>query len=406
MYVLYLALTFIIAILFGKAMKKIKMPAILGWLIAGMALGPFGFKLLSVGLMDQGWYQILIEVFESFVGVMIGSELIIKQLKKSGKQIITIALYESLATFVFVTIAFLVLFYFVHVPLYLAFIFGAIALATAPAPSLSIVNEYKTKGPVTNTLIPIVALDDVIGISVFVVVIAVIMNLFSTESLPIYMIFVLILAPLVIGGVMGFVSSTLMKSQSKLNLVYFVSLLLVASALGYVLNHYVFHRSIINFMLVGMSYAGVVVNRIHEKDSHQLMEEFKPFLFVGIVLVIVNLGAPLDFRLIAGAGLFTVFYIISRAIGKIGGSYFGSKVTKAPETVRKYLGLTLLPHSGVSLVFTGMAATMLIGFDTNSAVVLQSTIAAAAVINEFIAVILAKRAFQWAGEIEKESTTS
>lgn len=115
--------------------------------------------------------------------------------------------------------------------------------------------------------------------------------------------------------------------------------------------------------------------------------------------MIVNLGLPLNYRLIAGAGVFTLVYILSRAGGKIGGAYVGGKITKAEKTVTKYLGLTLLPHSGVSLVFTGIAVETLTGIDPSLAAVVSGTIVAAAIINEIIAVIVAKYAFKWAGEI-------
>jgi Kef-type K+ transport system membrane component KefB len=95
-------------------------------------------------------------------------------------------------------------------------------------------------------------------------------------------------------------------------------------------------------------------------------------------------------------------YILSRALGKYSGAYVGARMSGLPDTVRKYLGFTLLPHSGVSLVFTGIAVNTLNGFDASSAVVLQGTIAAAAVINEVLAVIVAKKAFEWAGEMNRE----
>ena len=116
--------------------------------------------------------------------------------------------------------------------------------------------------------------------------------------------------------------------------------------------------------------------------------------------VIVNLGMPMDYRLIAGAGIFTAIYIISRAVGKIGGAYLGGKLTKAQPTVTKYLGFTLLPHSGVSLVFTGIAVTTLNSIEPSLAAIVSGTIVAAAIINEIIAVIIAKFAFKWAGEIK------
>lgn len=126
-----------------------------------------------------------------------------------------------------------------------------------------------------------------------------------------------------------------------------------------------------------------------------------PLLNPALVLVIVNLGMPLDYRLIAGAGLFTVIYIVSRAAGKIDGAYLGGKITKASPQVTKYLGFTLLPHSGVSLVFTGIAVTTLTAIDASLASIVSGTIVAAAIINEIIAVVVAKFAFKWAGEIKE-----
>ena len=112
----------------------------------------------------------------------------------------------------------------------------------------------------------------------------------------------------------------------------------------------------------------------------------------------MDLGAPLDVHRILGAGLYTFVYIASRAAGKYFGARFGAMATHMPETVQKYLGLTLLPHSGVSLVFTGIACSTLAA-EPELTSVIQGTIAAAAVINEIIAVITAKKGFALAGEI-------
>ena len=125
-----------------------------------------------------------------------------------------------------------------------------------------------------------------------------------------------------------------------------------------------------------------------------------------MILVILNLGAPLDYHLILGAGLYTAIYIIARAVGKYFGAYFGARITKSESTVQKYLGLTLLPHSGVSLVFTGIAVSVLSGPAPECAAIVQGTIAAAAVINEIIAVMIAKKGFEWAGEIPLKAEKS
>jgi Kef-type K+ transport system membrane component KefB len=153
-------------------------------------------------------------------------------------------------------------------------------------------------------------------------------------------------------------------------------------------------------MLVGVTFSAVFSNMISKERLNAVMEAVHPVLAIAMIIVILNLGAPLDYHLIMGAGLFTAVYIVSRAIGKIGGSYVGADMSKAPDTVRKYLGLTLLPHSGVSLIFTGIAVNTLIGPAPEYAQIIQGTIAAAAVINEIFAVILAKQGFKYAGELE------
>ena len=125
-----------------------------------------------------------------------------------------------------------------------------------------------------------------------------------------------------------------------------------------------------------------------------------------MIVVILNLAAPLDYHLIFGAGAYTAVYIIARAIGKYAGAWVGAAGTHAPKTVRKYLGFTLLPHSGVSLVFTGIAVSMLETGAPECVPIIQGTIAAAAVINEIIAVFMAKKGFEWAGELDQAEGVS
>lgn len=166
---------------------------------------------------------------------------------------------------------------------------------------------------------------------------------------------------------------------------------------------FVFHAYRLNYILIGMAFSATLVNLIPEEKASEVFEKYSDILNLSLMLVIVNLGMPLDYRLIAGAGLFTAVYILSRAAGKIGGAWLGGKITKAPDTVTKYLGFTLLPHSGVSLVFTGIAAATLGAIDPSLAEIVQGTIVAAAIINEIIAVIIAKFAFIWAGEIDRSN---
>lgn len=381
-----------IAFLAGKLVAKIKLPSILGWLIAGMALGPHALSLVNQSMLDAGWYQTAVHLLECCVGLMIGTELVWSKIKQSGKAIIITTLTQSLGTFFVVSLVFGIVFVLSGIPLYLAFIFGGIALATAPAPALSIVREFKTDGPVTRTLIPMAALDDIVGCVVFFITIATVAGRLAAGELPGYMIALVIVLPLVIGVAVGLVAGALLKKQrgKTATLALLLGMILVASGVGFAFNTLVLPRPVLNFMLIGMAFSATFSNMVSQERLKQIMDGFNPILGFGMIVVIVNLGAPLDYHLILGAGLFTAIYILARAAGKYLGAYFGASITKSPETVKKYLGLTLLPHSGVSLVFTGIAVSVLAGPAPECARIVQGTIAAAAVINEVIAVIVAQ----------------
>ena len=200
---LRLLLTIGIAFLVGKLVSKVKLPSILGWLITGMVLGPHAFSLMNQPLLDAQWYQTIVHILECGVGLMIGTELVWNKIKRSGKAIVITTLTQSLGTFFVVSLVFGIVFYISNIPVYLAFIFGGIALATAPAPALSIVREFKTTGPVTKTLIPMAALDDIVGCIVFFTMIAIVAGNLSAGDLPAYMIALVVILPLLIGIVTG-----------------------------------------------------------------------------------------------------------------------------------------------------------------------------------------------------------
>lgn len=400
--ILRLLIMVILALGIGKLVSKLKLPSILGWLITGMVFGPHAFAVMNQETLDAGWYQIVVHVLECAVGLMIGTELVWNKIKRSGKSIVITTLTQSLGTFFVVSLVFGVVFYLSDIPVYLAFIFGGIALATAPAPALSIVREFNTKGPVTGTLIPMAALDDIVGCIVFFTTIAIVAGNLSSGELPAYMIALVVILPLIIGAVTGFFAGMLLKREQNAfaTMATLIGMILVTSAVGFVFNHFVMPSPVLNFMLMGMAFSAAFSNMVTEERLEQIMQGFNPILGIAMIIVILNLGAPLDYHLILGAGMFTAIYIIARAAGKYFGAYFGASVTKPPESVKKYLGLTLLSHSGVSLVFTGIAVSVLAGPAPDCAKIIQGTIAAAAVINEIIAVIAAKKGFEWAGEMQ------
>ncbi|MEE8842260.1 MAG: cation:proton antiporter [Eubacteriales bacterium] len=330
-WILALALAFLL----GKLVTKLKLPSILGWLIGGMMLGPHALALLPQHVLDNNIYKIIITWMQVSFGLMLGTELIIRKIKSYGKALMITTLTQSLGTFLVVSFVFAVVFMIRGIPVYLAFAFGGIALATAPAPALSIVQEFHTRGPVTDTLLPMAVLDDITCTAI----------------------------------------------------------------VGILLNRYVFTTITLNYMLMGVSASAVFSNMITEEQLDLLISLDQPILGISLLGAIVDLGAPLNYHLIIGAGLYTFVYIGARAFGKYFGARIGATATHMPKTVQRYLGLTLLPHSGVSLVFTGIICGVLQGSRPDLAAIVQGTIAAAAVINEIIAVIAAKKGFELAGEI-------
>ena len=363
------------AYLMGKLVSKLKLPAILGWLLTGMVLGPHALGLVDQALLDAEWYNVAESVMECTAGLMIGTELVWKRMRRSGAQIVVMTLAESLGTFVCVAAVFAAIFAFTGTPLYLALVFGGIALATAPAPSLSIVAEMKTAGPVTGTLIPMAVLDDLVAALVFFLVMAGVTAAVSEAEVSVAGILFLVFLPVLIGAVTGAAAGLLLRRlrARAASLCVMLAMLLATAALGLWLNSAVLPLPALNFLLLGMAFSTAFANLID--------------------------GAPLDYHLVFGAGIYTAVYIISRALGKYFGARAGAAMSHAPETVRKYLGLTLLPHSGVSLLFTGIAVSALAAPAPDCAELIQGTIAAAAVINEVIAVIMAKKGFELAGEL-------
>lgn len=395
------------AFFLGRNISRLKLPAILGWLISGMILGPYALNLMNHNLFNAPAFHILASIIETSVGLMIGTELVFEKLKIYGKQIMISTLIQSMGTFLLVSLSFLIFFSFTDIPFYTAFIFGGIALATAPAPALSIVEEFQTDGPVTRTLIPMAALDDIIAFVVFFTTISLVSAHYSPATTPLALtLFIRILLPILLGIVVGLPAGYVFRKDFSKHSLFAVTFgfVLLTTALGLFVNYYVLAEPVLNFLLVGLGFSATFANLVSTSKLTNIMYRFNPVLRFSLTLLIVNLGASLDYRLIFSSGIYTLIYILSRATGKYGFAYLGTKLTKFEPEVQKYLGLTLLPHSGTSLIFTGIVVSSLASFDPELTLVIQGTISAAAILNELVAVVLSKKAFDWAGETGQRQT--
>lgn len=285
-------LTLAAAFAVGKAVSKLKLPAILGWLIAGMLLGPHAVKLISQDLLNATWYRSIIMWMQCAFGIMLGTELVWKKIRAYGKALVVTTLTQSLGTFALVSLAFAAVFHFMGIPLYLAFAFGGIALATAPAPALSIVSEFHTKGPVTDTLLPMAVLDDVVGIAVFFTVNAFITRTVSGGEISLAMIPVMIFVPVIAGAVTGAAAGFFLKKtegKGKILVVLCIGIT-VTVLIGYWLNTEVFTNITLNYMLLGVSFSAVFSNMISEEKLQTVSKDFHPILAICLLGAIVDLG--------------------------------------------------------------------------------------------------------------------
>ena len=246
----------VLAFASGKLITKIKMPSILGWLIVGMLFGPHALRLLPQDVLTAGWYQTIVMWMQCAFGVMLGTELIWKKLKHSGKALIVTTLTQSLGTFAVVSLALGIVFALANVPVFLAFVFGGIALATAPAPAVSVVNEFHAEGPVTDTLLPMTILDDVVGIAVFFTVNSLIARAVSGGAVPMYMIPVMIFLPVLIGAAVGLPTGLLLKKAKgkAQNLTILLGGITVTVIIGWLLNTYLLSGIALNYTLMGLPF--------------------------------------------------------------------------------------------------------------------------------------------------------
>lgn len=316
------------ALALGKLISKLRLPSILGWLISGMLLGPYALNLMNQSVLDAPSYQIFLSIVEISAGLMIGAELVFSKLKQYGKQIMVTTLIQSMGTFFVVSLVFGLIFYFTGIPIYASFIFGGIALATAPAPALSIVEEFKTDGPVTQALIPMAALDDIVAFIVFFTTIAISTSRFTVESVPLSTtLFLRIFLPLLIGIATGIIAGFFLKKKTNKLQTLATTLLfiLITAAVGLIINYWVLDEPVLNFLLIGLAFSGTFANIVSDERMVQIMYVFNPILRLSLTILILNLGPPLNYRLILGSGIFTVVYIFARAVGKYVFASFGAK---------------------------------------------------------------------------------
>lgn len=380
-----------------RLMKLIGLPNVTGYLIIGIILGPCCLKIISQTDIN-GVFDIITEVALAFIAFSIGVEFKISAFKRIGKNIFIITLSQALTTAVLVDVILITLALTTDiVELPVAICLGAIATATAPAATLMVVRQYKARGPVTETLLPVVALDDAVGLMVFSVSIA-IAKVFASGTPLTFTAIVLeplleIVLSLAIGAALGALlslSARIFKSRAN-RLTSCIAVVLAGCGLTMI------EGLTLSSLLVCMMIGAVYCNTFRQSDV--IMEQCDRWTTPLFILFFIVSGASLDIFNIIHVGVVGVIYVLVRATGKYIGAMWGSAAVKAPRAVTKYLGLTLLPQAGVAI---GMAAICARSLPPELASAITTVVLCATLIYELAGPIITKLALSAAGEIEKK----
>ncbi len=397
------AVLIIFGLLGGKLISLLKFPRVTGYILIGIIIGPSVLHLLSHEMVES--FTIIRQVAIGFIGYTIGLELKFSKLKKTGKQVTIITIVQAFMTAVLVCLAIVAYLKATggsYVWTY-ALILGAIATATAPGPIVAVVKSYRTKGPVTDVLLPLVALDDAIGIMLFAVMLSLGTSFLSGPVSIGHMLlepFMEIFLSIFIGAIIGLIVTIIAKKYNRETDSFLMMVIIGFVFLGIGVGQAVHASAILLPMTIGVFLA----NSIDEKYEHRLTQNTDLFSAPILLAFFTIAGAELQLSLLAKIGIMGVIYLLVRVVGKVSGSYISAKAVKAPKNVIKYLGFTLIPQAGVAI---DMALTTQLRFETPElaefaevGAVIMTIVLAATVIYEVFGLVVVKAALGKAGEID------
>ena len=385
----YLACILFSGLIFGKLAKRVKLPNVTGYLVAGLIIGPSVLGLIPGDIVSQ--MSILSDMALGFIAFSVGSEFKISYFKRVGVTPIVIAIFEAVVAVIFVILGLIIAGY--EVPFSL--VLGAIAAATAPAATVMVIKQYKAKGPLTETLLSVVALDDAVALIAFGFAVTVAKSIESPASgsplLSILDPFIEITTAVVIGALLGAIFSFILRwfKSSSNRLILSIAFVFLAIALSTLLN--------VSSLMMCMSMGAILANVSSTSDTiMKITDSVTPPLFM---IFFVISGAELQLSVIPTIGLVGVIYVVLRVAGKMFGAWAGAALMKAPETVRRWLGPTLIPQAGVAIGLSLVAESVVPQY----ASVIRAVVLCATLIYEIIGPMVTKICLKKAGEISADA---
>ncbi len=407
---LTLSIALLSGLLLSRLAKKMGLPAVTAYLVAGVIIGPYLLGQFGIGFNHSDnspeKYSMLCDLALGFIAFAIGNEFRLSQLKKIGKQATVIGIFQAVFTTIVVDAALITLSFILpegYLPLPAAIILGAVATATAPAATLMVVRQYKAKGPVTDILLPVVALDDAVGLVIFAVSFG-IAKAINTNTVDIVSMLVTplleVVLSLALGALMGYLFTFcekffLSRSKRMAVSVTFVMLTVAVSSLKFSIGSvHIGFSSLLACMMLGTIFCNIC------DFSEELMERADRWTAPLLVLFFVISGAELDLAVFKNwvFVLIGIAYITFRCLGKYFGARISAKATHCNDNIVKYLGITLFPQAGVAL---GMASQAL-AFGGEVGTLVQSITLFSVLIYELFGPYLTKVALTKAGDIDGE----
>lgn len=324
----------------GKLIQILKLPSITGYVLAGIVMGYSAMNIIQKPMLPHLRF---IEVLGlSMVALIIGSDLNNKKLQRLGKSVIIITIVQVAGAFAVVTLATM---WLLKMPLHTAILLGAIASATAPAATVAVIHEFKASGPLTDTLLAVVALDDAVCVILFSITVAISGILIRGSSHGLFWTHIgksiwEIFGSVIFGVLLGYLVIFILKRIREKHEVVVVLLgfAFLAGELGEFFG--------LSSLLLNMTLGYMLTNYGHKPNISSRLEEVElPILICFFTLA----GATLDLVVLAQNWVAAMVFVIARAFGKVLGAYTGGKIGHASETVVKYLGLAMLPQAGVAI---------------------------------------------------------
>lgn len=424
--ILCIAIALFVGLLSSRLMKLLRLPNVTGYLISGIIFGPYVLGQYIGGWTSDPASQTSIqaiswisEIALGFIAFTIGCSFKTSSLKAVGKRVVIITIFEALGGAI-VTIGGLFIAYIFlkdSLPISIILTLGAIACATAPAATLMVIKQYKARGPVVDTLIPVVAFDDAVALIAFSVLFSVSKSIASATELSFVGVIVVplieIIVSLALGAALGAIVSLGCKwFKSRANrMILIIASILVVVGLTMLANTYSWKMfgedfsfsSLLACMMIGAMFINL------RKDAQRTIERIDGFTPPLYMLFFVISGANLNITIFASKDALIVIivalvYIVMRSIGKWSGAFASAKLTKSEPTVQKYLGFTLLPQAGVAIGLATTASQTLakLGLEKESSLIL-AVILTATIVYELVGPLITKIALYKAGEISKES---